>query len=151
MLRKIRHSVGETLRRLRVIYLRRMGVEVGDGVFISWGAWIDTRRGTVVIGDGAVITHGSKLLSHDHAQHRMGKGATEKTRTTIGRGVVIGMNAIILPGITVGDDSIIAAGAIVTKDVPPGSLVIGYAARVVKTLDVSTGVWREVSSGELRG
>ena len=104
-------------------------------MFISWGAWIDTRRGTVVIGDGAVITNGSKVLSHDPAQHRMGKGAAERTRTTIGNGVVIGMNAIILPGVTVGDHSIVAAGAIVTKDVPPGSLVIGYAAKVVKTLD----------------
>ena len=144
MLRKIRHLVGEALRRVRIVYLRRMGVKVGDKVFISWGAWIDTRRGTVVIGDGAVITHGSKVLSHDHAQHRMGKGATERTRTTIGNGVVVGMNAIILPGVTVGDHSIVAAGAIVTKDVPPGSLVVGYAAKVVKTLDESTGEWQKV-------
>jgi acetyltransferase-like isoleucine patch superfamily enzyme len=143
MLRAVRHRVGETIRRARIGYLRRMGVTVGEKVFISWGAWIDTRRGSVVIGDQATITHGSKILSHDHAQHRMGKGASEKTLTTIGNRVVIGMNAIILPGITIGDDSIIAAGAIVTKDVPPGSLVVGSAARVIKTLDPETGRWKE--------
>ena len=144
MLRTLRHLVGVTIRRVRIAYLRRMGVQIGDKAFISWGAWIDTRRGTVVIGDGVTITNGSKILSHDHSQHKMGKGTAEKTRTTIGNGVVIGMNAIILPGVTVGDHSIVAAGAIVTKDVPPGSLVAGYAARVVKTLDAGTGVWREV-------
>ena len=145
MLRTIRHLVGETLRRARIGYLRGMGVRIGDGVFISWGAWIDTRRGTVVIGDRAVITNGSKILSHDAAQHRMGKGSAEKTRTTIGNGVVIGMNAIVLPGVTVGDDSVVGAGAVVTKDVPPGSLIVGYAARVVKIRDPGTGEWKEAA------
>ncbi len=135
MLRAIKNAVGDVVHRGRTAYLRGMGVQVGQGCFISSGAWIDTWRGTVVIGDGVTLTHGSKVISHDHARLRMSAGMTEKTRTVIGDRVVVGMNAIVLPGVTVGEDSIIGAGAIVAKDVPAGSLVIGQAARVVKRMD----------------
>jgi acetyltransferase-like isoleucine patch superfamily enzyme len=135
VLRAIKNVVGEAVRRGRTAYLRRLGVQVGDGCFISSGAWIDTWRGAVVIGHGVTITNGSKVLSHDHARLRVTAGMSEGTHTVIGDRVVIGMNAIVLPGVTVGADSIIGAGAVVAKDVPPGSLVIGQAARVVKRLD----------------
>jgi maltose O-acetyltransferase len=141
MLRELRQFIGTLIRGLRVRYLRSMGVKIGNKTFISWGAWIDTRRGTVVIHDGAVITHGAKVLSHDHAAHRMGKGAAEKTLTTIGTNVIIGMNAIVLPGVTVGDGSVVAAGAVVTKDVPAGSLLVGNPARIIRTMDPATGAW----------
>ncbi len=51
---------------------------------------------------------------------------------TIGHDVWIGHGAIILPGHSVGDGAVIAAGAIVTKDVPPYSIVAGTPARVVR-------------------
>jgi phosphonate metabolism protein (transferase hexapeptide repeat family) len=51
---------------------------------------------------------------------------------TIGHDVWIGHGAIILPGRSVGDGAVIAAGAIVTKDVPPYSIVAGTPARVVR-------------------
>lgn len=105
------------------------------------GAWIDTRRGKIIIGNNCTITHGSKILSHDHAAHIMGDGMYEKTLTTIGDNVFIGMNAIILSGITIGDNSIIAAGSIVTKDVPPGSLLVGASAKIIKTLNPVTKKW----------
>jgi acetyltransferase-like isoleucine patch superfamily enzyme len=44
--------------------------------------------------------------------------------------VVIGANAIVMPGITVGAGSAVAAGSIVTRNVPPGVLVLGSPARV---------------------
>ncbi len=97
-----------------------MGVRIGDGVFISWGAGSTRGGARSSSATEAVITNGSKILSHDAAQHRMGKGSAEKTRTTIGNGVVIGMNAIVLPGVTVGDDSVVGAGAVVHQGRPAG-------------------------------
>jgi hypothetical protein len=51
-----------------------------------------------------------------------------------GRGAWIAAGAIVLQGVTVGDDAVVAAGAVVTKDVPPRTLVAGVPARVVRAL-----------------
>ncbi|MGE3273401.1 MAG: DapH/DapD/GlmU-related protein, partial [Chloroflexota bacterium] len=53
---------------------------------------------------------------------------------TIEDRVWIGARAIILKGVTIGQDSVIGAGAIVTKSVPPRSVVVGPAARVIRSL-----------------
>lgn len=53
---------------------------------------------------------------------------------TIGNSVWIGGGATILPGISIGDRSVVGAGSVVTRDVPPGVVVAGNPARVVKQL-----------------
>jgi maltose O-acetyltransferase len=60
------------------------------------------------------------------------QGMTEDMPVTIGDDVWIGARAILLPGITINSGSIVGAGAVVTKDVPPGSIVAGNPARVVR-------------------
>lgn len=52
----------------------------------------------------------------------------------IGDNVWIGMNAIVLKGVTIGNNSIVAAGSVVTKDVPPNTIVAGNPARIVKEI-----------------
>ena len=52
----------------------------------------------------------------------------------IGENVWIGSNATILPGVTLGDWAVVAAGAVVTKDVPPMTVVGGVPARVLRTI-----------------
>ena len=52
----------------------------------------------------------------------------------IGRGLWIAAGAMVLQGVTVGDDAVVAAGAIVTRDVPPRTLVAGVPARVIRSL-----------------
>ncbi len=53
----------------------------------------------------------------------------------VGRAARIGANVTILPGVHIGAHAVIGAGAVVTKDVAPGAVVIGTAARQVKTID----------------
>jgi maltose O-acetyltransferase len=59
----------------------------------------------------------------------------------IGNDVSIGGGAIILPGVTIGDRSMIGAGSVVVHDVPPGSLVVGNPARIVRVVDDGVDRW----------
>ena len=52
----------------------------------------------------------------------------------IGRGAWIAINVVILPGVTIGENSIVAAGSVVTKDVPPYTVVGGSPARELKKI-----------------
>jgi acetyltransferase-like isoleucine patch superfamily enzyme len=47
----------------------------------------------------------------------------------------IGANATILPGVVVGENALVGAGAVVVDDVPPGAVVVGNPARVIKQVD----------------
>jgi acetyltransferase-like isoleucine patch superfamily enzyme len=118
---------------------------LGDGTRILLGP-----EATVTIGDGTYFDGDSRLISAtaikigagcaiawevlimDTDFHRMDGRPTGDIPTTIGDHVHIGAAARVLKGVTVGDGAVIAAGAIVTRDVPPGALVAGNPARVVR-------------------
>lgn len=55
--------------------------------------------------------------------------------TFVRRGASVGANATILPGLNIGEGAMVGAGAVVTRDVPPGVVVVGNPARVVRNLD----------------
>lgn len=61
--------------------------------------------------------------------------------------VVIGANVVVLEGVRVGKGAVVAAGAIVTKDVEPGTVVAGIPARVLKELDAKTASKTEIMQG----
>jgi tetrahydrodipicolinate N-acetyltransferase len=63
--------------------------------------------------------------------------------------VVIGANAVVLEGVKVGKGAVVAAGAIVTEDVPPYTVVAGVPARVIKEIDEKTKSKTEIKQ-ELR-
>ena len=63
------------------------------------------------------------------------KNADKFGRINIGNNVHIGTNATIMPGITIGDNCIVACNAVVTHDVPSGSIVGGIPAKLIETLD----------------
>ena len=142
--RKIRHWVGKAIRSIVIAYYRRMGIRIGKNVFISLGAWLDVRRGKIVIGDNAYITNGCKILSHDRTAGLLGQPEKGQGVTVIGNGVFLGMNSVILPGVEIGDRSIIGAGSVISKNIPPGCVVVGSKLRIVKRLDKPSGQWLTV-------
>jgi acetyltransferase-like isoleucine patch superfamily enzyme len=103
---------------------------------VSWGAKIDVRGGTIIIGDRCTITQGCIILSHDRSKRRIypkDKGIV-KGFVRLGNDVFVGVNSVILSDVTIGDYSIVGAGSVVTKDVPPNVVVAGNPARIIKKL-----------------
>lgn len=71
-------------------------------------------------------------LDHDLAPSR--RADMHPGPIVIGQNVWIGSNVTVLPGVSIGDHSVVAAAPVVTKDVPPNSIVMGSPARLVRSL-----------------
>lgn len=88
---------------------------------------------SIEIGRNCSIAWGVTITDHDfHKTYVNGAVQPETKPVKICDGVWIGMNATILKGVTIGERAIVAAGSVVTRDVPPKSMVAGVPARVVK-------------------
>jgi acetyltransferase-like isoleucine patch superfamily enzyme len=98
----------------------------------------NTIIGPVTIGSHVNLAQGITVtaLNHNFADKnlRIDEQGVSTSPVTIGDDIWIGANAVILPGVTIGNHSVVAAGAVVTKDVPPHSLVAGVPAKKIKEL-----------------
>lgn len=106
-------------------------VTLGKGAFLNRGVRV-TSEASVAIGARTVVGFDSVILDSD--QHvRAGLGAPTAP-VVIEEDVWIGCRAIVLKGVTIGRGAVVAAGALVTDDVPPNTLVAGQPARPLRTL-----------------
>ena len=98
----------------------------------------NTIIGPVEIGSHVNLAQGITVtaLNHnfDDTEKRIDEQGVITNPVTIEDDVWIGANAVILPGVTIGNHCVVAAGAVVTKDVPPHSLVAGVPAKVIKQI-----------------
>lgn len=108
-------------------------IAIGRNVFINSGCHFQDQGG-IAIGDGALIGHNVVLATVNHALEPEKRRRNRYVPIRIGENVWIGSNATILPGVTLGDWAVVAAGAVVTKDVPPMTVVGGVPARVFRTI-----------------
>lgn len=104
-------------------------LSIGDDVFINRGSYLDTKGG-ITVGNAAGIGEFVRIFTHSHGE------ADHALRTyapvIIGDYAKIFAGAMILPGVTIGREAIIAGGSVVTRDVPPGTVVAGVPARVIR-------------------
>ena len=98
----------------------------------------NTIIGPVTIGSHVNFAQGITVTALNHIFEETNKRIDEQGVSThqvvIGDDIWIGTNAVVLPGVTIGNHSVVAAGAVVTKDVPPHSLVAGVPAKVIKQI-----------------
>ena len=119
------------------LHLRDAGarLEIGDGSFLNYRTEVIAHE-RVTIGRGCLFAWDVQVLDSD--SHRI-DGAPHTAPVVIGDRVWVGCRATVLKGVTVGDGAVVAAGSVVTRDVPPRTLVGGNPARVLRT-DVT---WEE--------
>jgi acetyltransferase-like isoleucine patch superfamily enzyme len=98
----------------------------------------NTIIGPVNIGSHVNLAQGITVTALNHnfsdSTQRIDQQGVTTLPVIIADDVWIGANAVILPGVTIGRHSVVAAGAVVTHDVPPGSVAAGVPARVIKQL-----------------
>lgn len=94
----------------------------------------------IELGNNVAITHGVTFLTHDYSVNVVNSLHPEKHFKKFGKIIIknncfIGIHSIILPNITIGPNSIVGAGSVVTKDVPPNTVVAGNPAKHICTID----------------
>lgn len=128
--------------RTRQIFFRETGVEIGTGTNITPGLIVnDSYSGLCRIGRRVSIAtnvtivvdsnpNNSFLSREPYVSNRL----VQTQPVLIEDDVWVGTNAVIMPGLTIGSGSIVGAGAVVTRDVPPFSVVAGVPARIIRHL-----------------
>jgi maltose O-acetyltransferase len=112
-------------------------VEIGDYSGIGQNAQLFTQA-KITIGKNVMMGPEVIILTQNHAHENIEipmeqQGNQQPSPVLIDDDVWIGIRAIILPGVHIGKSSIIGAGSVVTKDVPPFSIVGGNPAKIIKT------------------
>jgi acetyltransferase-like isoleucine patch superfamily enzyme len=117
-------------------------IEVGDNVYIGPGAMFLASNSLIKIGNKTLFGPNVSIIGGNHSTHLIGKlmadyklsdkVASDDLPVVISEDVWIGSGAIILNGVHIGRGSIVAAGAVVTKNVSPYSVVGGVPAKVIK-------------------
>lgn len=113
-------------------------LEVGDDCYFGRELFLDLQD-RIVIEDQVTVSHRVMILTHTDAGTSPLKDEfipTAQGPVIIRRGAYIGANVTILQGVEIGESSVVGAGAVVTRSVPPASVVAGVPAKTVKTLNV---------------
>jgi acetyltransferase-like isoleucine patch superfamily enzyme len=141
-------------------FINLYGCEVGDETKI--GAFVEVQKNArigrrckisshtficegVTIEDHVFIGHGVMFINDSYPRATTADGELQTTadwkveQTVVKKGASIGSGATVLSNVTIGERAIVGAGSVVTRDVPPDTIVAGNPARVLRAIGVATG------------
>ena len=139
-------------------FVNLYGCEIGDETKI--GTFVEIQKGALIgrktkisshsfICDGVTIEdevflgHGVKFINDKYPRSTNADGSMqgeddwELLRTIVKHRASIGSNATILCGVIIGEGAIVGAGSVVTKDVPPFTIVAGNPAKIIRTINTN--------------
>ncbi len=124
-------------------------IRIGDRVIVRENAQISAAAG-ITIGNHVGIARGVVISDHNHgffpdAGDNYVDTPLESVReVAIEDGCFLGAYCRVAPGVRIGKRAVIGAGAVVTEDVPPYSMVVGAPGRVIKRYNFDTGKWDRI-------
>lgn len=146
LLPSLKNSVMYKLARIattsdfRIFLLKQCsGIRIGKGVYLGPYLTLNrfTNSDTLIIGDRVAISPNVTIITSSGPESpKLKKHNLEKRKkVVIENDSWIGTGVIILPGVTVGEGAVCGAGSVVTKDVPPNTIVAGVPAKIIRKLD----------------
>jgi acetyltransferase-like isoleucine patch superfamily enzyme len=137
-------------------FVNLYGCEIGDNTKI--GTFVEIQKGAkigkkckisshtficegVTIEDNVFVGHNVAFINDLYPRSTTASnemktdGDWDCIRTRVKKGASIGTSVTLMPGITIGKNAIIGAGSVVTKDVPPNTIVVGNPARILKKIE----------------
>lgn len=139
MSRLIQRPVDPTFRLFPPFYADfGKNISFGKNVFINSNCHFQDQGG-ITIGDGVMLGHNVVLAT---ATHDLAPSKSRKLHykpIVIGDNAWIGSNSVILQGVTIGEWAVVAAGAVVTKDVEPYTVVGGIPAKFIRKVEDDLG------------
>lgn len=141
-------------KRIVRAYYKFKGAEIGENTFLGPNVYLDVNHkpGRVIIGDNCFITRNCTILAHSDVM--MG-GPLELWKehggerifgdVVIEDNVFVGVHSVIMPGVTIGKNSVVGAMSLVTKDVPPNTIVGGVPAKELGRMDEKLPAIKELN------
>lgn len=113
------------------LYRKLLRMNVGENTAVALMVMMDVFfPEKITIGTNSIIGYNTTILTHEYLIHEYRLGEVK-----IGSNVMIGANTTILPGVVIGDYAVVAAGSVVTRDVPPYTMVGGNPIQTIRRLD----------------
>lgn len=117
----------------KVLYYNPHLIKIGNNCSINEGVFFNVSD-NIIVGDNVTISANVFITTATLNIYKFPEKKHERDPIKIEDDAWIGAGSTILPGVVVGKGAIVAAGAVVTKDVPPHTVVLGIPARVTKNL-----------------
>lgn len=113
-------------------------LSVGRDSYVGEMANLRAVAGSIFIGERVLISQGVHIVASNHQVDPEAPATdlpsrTDRVDVTVADGAWIGVGAVLLPGVRVGENAVVAANAVVTRDVPAGSLVAGVPAKDIRS------------------
>lgn len=129
------------------------GIEYHPRIQFGKRCWIGIRNSFacidhIIVGNDVLFAGHVHITDHSHGFEKIGipiikQPLTSKGGIVIGNNCWLGFSCEILSGVTIGDNCIVAARAVVTKDIPPYSIVAGNPAKIIKKYNFKTQKWEK--------
>jgi maltose O-acetyltransferase len=110
-------------------------ITIGAGTFVNYGA-VMLDVAPITIGEDVQVATGVQLLTATHPVDPVARRAGWESGEpiTLADNVWLGGGVIVCPGVGIGEDTVVGAGAVVTRDLPPGVVAVGNPARVLRSI-----------------